>query len=134
MKPVIEGGCVCGGVRYRLEAAPAQVNDCHCLDCRRSSGAPFVTWGSVERSQLVLLTGMLRKIPHANRVRSFASCCGTHLFFEAAPDAETVDVTIASLDDPTPFPPEMSIWTEDRLPWVIMDESRPTYRRSGSDG
>jgi hypothetical protein len=42
MKPVIEGGCVCGGVRYRLEAAPTQVNDCHCLDCRRSSGAPFV--------------------------------------------------------------------------------------------
>jgi hypothetical protein len=43
-------------------------------------------------------------------------------------------LTIASLDDPTPFPPEMSIWTEDRLPWVIMDESRPTYRRSSWDG
>ena len=51
MKLVIEGGCVCGGVRYRLEAAPTQVNDCHCLDCRRSSGAPFVTWVIMDESR-----------------------------------------------------------------------------------
>jgi hypothetical protein len=134
MKTPIEGGCVCGGVRYRLEAAPTQMNDCHCIDCRRSSGAPFVTWGCVDRDQLTLLGGDLRKIPYADRVRSFASCCGTHLFFEDAPDADTVDVAIATLDDPTAFPPEISIWTEDRLPWVVLDETRPSYKRSRRDG
>jgi hypothetical protein len=134
MKPRIEGGCLCAGVRYRLEATPADTNDCHCIDCRRSSGAAFVTWGSVPRQRLVMLSGEVRKVPHANRVRSFAACCGTHLFFEDALDAESVDVALASLDDPTPFPPRMSIWTEDRLPWVILDESRPIYRRSRREG
>jgi hypothetical protein len=81
-----------------------------------------------------MLSGEVRKVPHANRVRSFAACCGTHLFFEDALDAESVDVALASLDDPTPFPPRMSIWTEDRLPWVILDESRPIYRRSRREG
>jgi hypothetical protein len=134
MNSAIEGGCVCGGLRYRLDAAPTQTNDCHCIDCRRSSGAPFVTWGSVDRDKLTILAGQIRKIPHAQRVRSFASCCGTQLFFEEAPDAETIDVTIASLDDPLPFPPAMSIWTEDRLPWVVLDESRAVYTRSSRDG
>ena len=134
MNPVIEGGCLCGGVRYRLGEVPTGVNDCHCIDCRRSSGAPFVTWGNVDRAALTLLKGTLRKIPHANRVRSFAACCGTHLFFEDAPNTSNVDVTIASLDDPVPFPPEMTIWTEDRLPWVALDECRPTYKRSRRDG
>jgi hypothetical protein len=130
----LEGGCLCGGVRYRLAEAPTQLNDCHCIDCRRSSGAPFVTWGSVPRARVSIHQGTLRKVPHANRIRSFASCCGTQLFFENALDAETVDVTIASLDDPTPFPPEMSIWTEDRLPWVSLDESRPSHLRSSRGG
>jgi hypothetical protein len=134
MNAVIEGGCLCGGVRYRLGTTPTQINDCHCIDCRRSSGAPFVTWGTVERGALLMLKGALRKIPHAGRVRSFAACCGTHLFFEDAPDAQTVDVTIASLDDPVPFAPEMIIWTEDRLPWVSLNEERPSYRRSRRDG
>ena len=32
-----------------------------------------------------------------------------------------MSVTIASLDDPTPFAPERAIWIEDRLPWVVID-------------
>ena len=71
-------------------------------------------------------------VPHAGRVRSFAACCGTHLFFEDADGAPTVDVTIASLDDPTPCAPTRVIWTEDRLPWVVLDGALPTFlQRSG---
>jgi hypothetical protein len=117
---------------FRLEAIPTTLNDCHCIDCRRSSGAPYVTWGTVPRAKLKLLTGResVREVAHADRVRSFAACCGTHLFFADTADSETIDVTIASLDDPTPFAPQMVIWTEDRLPWVRLDESLPAYRRS----
>ena len=38
-----------------------------------------------------------------------------------------VDVTIASLDDPTPFAPRRAIWLEDKLPWVTIDESLPKF-------
>lgn len=130
MNPVIEGGCLCGGTRYRLEERPARLNDCHCIDCRRSSGAPYVTWGTAPRAKVVLLKGALRELPFAGRVRSWAACCGTHLFFADTPDSPEVDVTIASLDDPTPFAPGLAIWTEDRLPWVRLDPQLPAYRRS----
>src|SRR6266516_3671476 len=98
----LTGGCVCGGTRYVLKSRPFSVNDCHCVDCRRSSGAPYVTWGAVPRDDLVMTKGEPRKIAHANRIRSFAACCGTHLFFEENKDSDTIDVTIASLDDPAP--------------------------------
>lgn len=130
MKTNLPGGCVCGGTRYVLEENPATLNDCHCIDCRRSSGAPFVTWGTVPRERMRLVSGSLRHVSHANRVRSFAVCCGTHLFFADVPESPTIDVAIASLDDPTPFPPTFAIWTEDKLPWVILDETRPAYRKS----
>ncbi|PYK74688.1 MAG: GFA family protein, partial [Verrucomicrobia bacterium] len=53
----ITGGCVCGGTRYALTSAPFSLGDCHCIDCRRSAGAPYVTWGSVRREDLVVTRG-----------------------------------------------------------------------------
>lgn len=125
---------MCSGLRYELREEPRDLNDCHCIDCRRSSGAPFVTWGTVPRAAAVVVQGALRNVAHANRIRSFAACCGTLIFFADAADAPTVDVTIASLDDPAPFAPQMTIWTEDRLPWVLVDERKPVYRRSRREG
>ena len=129
----LTGGCVCGGTRYALLAAPAGLNDCHCVDCRRSTGAPYVTWGSVRPADLKITQGKLREVPHAGRLRSFAACCGTHLFFRETTTSEWIDVTIASLDDPTAFPPEKSIWTEDKLTWVILDPKLPAFRRSSRE-
>jgi len=127
MSVPIEGGCLCGGVRYRLQTAPARLSDCHCIDCRRASAAPFVTWGEVPRDDIELLSGELRKVGHADRLRSFASCCGTPLFFQDNENSQSVDVTVASLDHPESYPPAVAIWTEDRLPWVTLDPVRPTF-------
>ena len=113
-----------------LKSRPFALIDCHCIDCRRSAGAPYVTWGSVPREDLVVTKGEPRKIAHANRIRSFAACCGTHLFFEDTKDSETIDVTIASLDDPAPFAPQKTIWLEDKLPWVAIDESLPMFQKT----
>ena len=62
---------------------------------------------------------------HAGRLRGFAACCGTQILFEDAPDFPSLDVAIATLDDPSPFPPKRAIWTEDKLPWVLLDPSLP---------
>jgi len=45
----VTGGCVYGGTRYVLKSRPFALVDCHCIDCRRSAGAPYVQWGSVPR-------------------------------------------------------------------------------------
>ena len=100
----IEGGCLCGGVRYRLYAQPKQGSDCHCEDCRRASAAPYVTWCSVPSKAIDVLSGELRRVSYADRLRSFASCCGTPLFVQDEVRSEWIDVTVASLDDPKTFP------------------------------
>ena len=130
MATTIEGGCLCGGVRYRLRAKPKQGSDCHCEDCRRASGAPYVTWCSVPSKMVEVLSGKVRRVLYADRLRSFASCCGTPLFMQDEVTSEWIDVTVASLDDPKAFPPKAAIWTEDKLPWVELDPSRPAFLRN----
>ena len=127
MNVSIEGGCLCGGVRYRLRAEPTQLSDCHCIDCRRASAAPFVTWGALSREDIEILSGELRKVSHAGRLRSFAACCGSPLFFQDDQASASIDVTIASLDDPQSYSPQVAIWTEDRLPWVQLSPERKTF-------
>ena len=39
-----KGGCFCGTIRYEFDAEGIPVADCHCTMCRRTSGAPYVTW------------------------------------------------------------------------------------------
>jgi hypothetical protein len=134
MTAPIEGGCLCGGVRYRLHAGPAQLSDCHCIDCRRASAAPFVTWGAVRKEDIEVLSGSVRKVPHAERLRSFSACCGTPLFFQNNEASASIDVTIASLDRPEGYSPAVAIWTEDRLPWAVLDPSRRTYRQGRETG
>src|SRR5438067_2226734 len=103
---------------------------CHCEDCRRASAAPYVTWCSVPSKAIEVLSGELRRVSYAERLRSFASCCGTPLFIQDEVGSEWIDVTVASLDDPKTFHPEVAIWTEDKLPWVKLDPSRRAFRRS----
>ena len=121
----LNGGCLCGGVRYELGEPPFGLVDCHCVDCRRSSGAPYVTWGIVKRENFRLVRGILRPVEYAGRIRSFAPCCGTQILFEDAPNWPRVDVAIATLDEPQPFRPKRAIWTEDKLPWVMLTPEVP---------
>jgi hypothetical protein len=51
-----------------LKSRPLALIDCHCIDCRRSAGAPYVQWGSVRREDLIVTKGEPRKIAYANRI------------------------------------------------------------------
>lgn len=51
----MEGGCVCGRIRYRLKARPMVVHCCHCRWCQRESGASFALNAVIETAQVELL-------------------------------------------------------------------------------
>jgi hypothetical protein len=38
-----KGGCHCGAVRYVASEDPITIINCHCGDCQKIAGAPFIT-------------------------------------------------------------------------------------------
>jgi hypothetical protein len=127
---VICGGCLCGSVRYEATGGPYNITHCHCSDCRRSSGAPFVTWASFRRSGFRFTAGKPNELRWAGRVRSFCSRCGTPLTFMTDPNADEVDVTVCSFDQPDTVTPVDHTWIEDRLPWIRLADDLPSYRQA----
>jgi hypothetical protein len=55
------------------------------------------------------------------------------LFFAKSKYSEWADVTIASLDEPEKFPPEKSIWTEDKLPWILLNPEQPSFEQDSPE-
>jgi hypothetical protein len=60
----------------------------------------------------------------------FAHCVFGASVFQDNKDSATIDVTIASLDDPTPFAPQKVIFLEDKLPWVTIDKLLPAFPKT----
>src|SRR5262249_26438463 len=77
---MLRGGCFCGWIRYETGATPFDETNCHCSICRRTTGAPFVAWFSMPRSEFRLVCGEPTRFEStAKGTRSFCPRCGTQL-------------------------------------------------------
>ena len=130
----LPGGCLCGRIRYSLNEAPLRVMQCHCRDCQRQSGSAFSVNAVVRRGRLAFegdeparYTGIS---DGGNTVhRHFCGRCGSPLF-SAFDGVGVVALKLASLDDPTPYAPQASLWCDRMLPWVHAPEGVPTFARN----
>jgi hypothetical protein len=124
---MLTGGCFCGRVRYETDAAPYNETNCHCSICRRTTGAPFVAWFSVARSQFRLRGELSRFRSSGKATRGFCRDCGTQITFELDGAGDEIDVTTASLDEPNAVPPRDHTRTSSRLEWVKLGDGLPQF-------
>lgn len=137
MSVALVGGCLCGAVRYRLDDAPASIVDagyCHCRLCQRASGAPVVAWLTLPIAKLAYTRGTpIVFASSAHSQREFCATCGTPIAFRRIQSPQTVDVTLASLDDPSSVSPHYHIWRQSRLPWFETADALPRHEDAGPD-
>jgi hypothetical protein len=132
MRLPIEGGCLCGAIRYRVTRPPTGAAICHCATCRRAAGAQSVAWATVAGDGFAFVAG--RPAEHASSpgvVRTHCVACGSSLTFRGEP--ATIDVTLASFDDPEVLRPAKEIWLSHRLSWEPLSPSLPGFAEGGPD-
>jgi hypothetical protein len=129
----LEGGCLCGAVRYRAWGKAYGITHCHCQTCRRASGAPFVTWTGFDTDKFTFTGSQPAAYASSNNViRTFCNRCGTSLTYQRLDLPGSVDVTVGSMDAPESLKPEDHTWTESRLPWIVLRDQLPVYAREKS--
>jgi hypothetical protein len=133
VKSRLEGGCLCGEVRYRLTAAPNYVYFCHCRDCQLESGSPFVTDMNIDRATLKIagpLTRYTRTGDSGKSVhRNFCTRCGTTLLTEFDVDPEHVSIKACSLDDPSSLTPDRHLFVSRKQSCLKIDDGLMQYER-----
>lgn len=127
----LQGGCLCGAVRYRVSGKPKNTMVCHCQTCRRAAGAPVVAWLTFASSHFHWTQGKpvaFHSTPPV--VRTFCGACGTPLTYAHERSPKTIDVTTCSLDAADSFPPTHHSWMSDNVSWVRFGDRLPTFPRS----
>lgn len=126
---IMEGGCLCGAVRYQIDGHPRRTTNCHCLHCRRSSGAAFVTWIECHPSHFRVVSGAPSRYESRPQVtRQFCGKCGAQLTYQHADEPDTIDVTACSLDDVAAVSPEDHVWCDRMVPWVKITDGLQRYK------
>jgi hypothetical protein len=118
----IEGGCLCGRVRYGADAEPAFVGVCHCVDCQRFSGSAFSTVIGIPGTALNL-TGVVKtftKTADSGKTihRRFCPECGSGIVEEAEALPDMVMLSAGTLDDRSWVKPGSQIYCDSAQPWV----------------
>jgi hypothetical protein len=122
----LEGGCLCGKVRYVVSAEPIFSGACHCRNCQKETGSAFNQVLGVP-SDALAVTGAVQVYDGRGDSgqpthRSFCPTCGS-------PIASNVDVmpgismiSIGTLDDPSVAVPQMHIYCRSKLDWITLPE------------
>ena len=128
---IVEGGCLCGAVRFRAGGESSHPTLCHCDSCRRAAGAPVVAWVTFPLAEFTFTQGAPARYRSSAPVeRTFCPRCGTPLTYQHSSYPTEIDVTVASLDDPSAFPPTDHTWTSERIAWLELGDPLPRHEQS----
>ena len=132
---IFRGGCLCESLRYAAENEPLDVGYCHCRICQRSTGAPVLVWASFPTQAFRYSRGkpaLHRSSSHGQR--EFCARCGCQIAYRELDVPTSVDVNVASLDDPGLLKPRSHIFTESRIAWFDTSDALPRFPGAAPSG
>lgn len=129
----LSGGCLCGGIRYRIAGAPLFVGQCYCKDCRKATGTGHSTVVGVMETQL-RVTGdpaiYASQGGSGGQVRRhFCPVCAGRLYTAADSSGPVRMVQAGSLDDPNAVTPTVAIYVKDALAWDRIDPALAKFEQ-----
>jgi hypothetical protein len=97
----IEGGCLCGAVRFALTEMPTLAGYCHCTRCQRRTGTAASPQARIDGKIFRLLAGeeQIRgwRPPALGFEKCFCTECGAHLLSRNA-DGSQMSIRMGAFD------------------------------------
>ena len=129
---MLNGRCECRVVRYEVVDEFRYAANCHCSNCRASTGSAFKPFAGIERDRLTVTQGadrlMIVGSPDANHTR--CAECGS-LLFSVVRDGGWVHVALGSLEDEPGIRPTEHIFVDSKAPWFEITDDLPQNQGYG---
>jgi hypothetical protein len=134
----IEGGCLCGSVRYKSDVEPVFEVVCHCQTCRKNSGSAFSFNIAVPQDSLEVEGDTLRTYEDRSGasgqpfLRKFCGECGSHVYSHGPAYGALAFIKAGTLDDASWVNPTMHIWCSEKLDWSVIPAGATLVPRNPS--
>jgi len=129
---VLDGGCECGAVRYRVADEFLYAANCHCSNCRAATGSAFKPFAGIERSKLEITNGADGLLVWGDDDSNHTRCaqCGS-LLYSVVRDGAYVHVALGSLADAPTLRPTEHIFVGSKAPWFELTDDLPRHEELG---
>ena len=136
MSFVLDGGCLCGAVRFHVNQAPLKTLVCHCTFCQRMTGSSFYANSVFPIEAVEFNDGEVRKYEHTSDGSGrkvyveFGPTCGTTigLTFERWRDLRAV--SRGCYDNPNAVDITSNIWTRSAQSGVALPAEVDCFARA----
>lgn len=123
---MFRGSCLCGAVRFRVEAPTLWCAHCHCTMCQRTHGAAFVTWVGTAAERVTIEDSRLTWYRSSDKAqRGFCASCGSSLFFRSERWPGEVHVTRANFHGGIDREPEGHVFFDTHVSWFPISDHLP---------
>ncbi len=120
------GGCLCGAIRYCVNAPITALRVCHCTHCQKTSGTGASVNAVIQSKDFALTRGTPKR--YADKAdsgrllqRFFCGDCGSPIYSQRDITPERIVVRAGSFDDSSAMKIAAHIWTSSRRPWSHID-------------
>lgn len=127
---MIEGGCLCGGVRFRLKGKLGPAAYCHCQQCRRASGSAFAANAPARTAYFELTSGndlVSEYESSPGKFRAFCRLCGSPIYSRRDAEPDIRRIRLGTLDSDPDRRPFAHFWVGSKAPWYSIEDSLPQY-------
>ena len=124
----LAGRCFCGAVHYTVADQFVYAANCHCSNCRRTTGSAFKPFAGIEREKFVVTKGEEARMIFGDDKGHDAHCarCGS-LLYSLVRDSAWVHVAMGTLLDDPSIRPTAHIFVGSKAPWFTITDGLPQY-------
>ena len=124
------GSCLCGGIEYRLDVEPQQIQICHCQQCRKAQGTPFATNAPVPSAAFHIVRGseLLSEFESSpGKWRAFCRRCGSPIYSRRDSMPEVVRVRAGTINEPLRARPVAHFHVASKCNWWDIADGLPQH-------
>jgi hypothetical protein len=127
----LTGGCLCGGVRFRVDAPLVVATYCHCTRCQRRTGTAASAQARIQPGSLTVTQGeeLIRMYaPPDGFPKLFCDACGSALWSRSPNDPDIISVRLGAFDGDPGIRPSLRQFVAYAASWEdIPDDGLPRY-------
>jgi hypothetical protein len=125
---MLDGGCWCDAVRYRVADEFLYASNCHCSRCRAATGSAFKPFAGIEREKLEITDGLDKLLVVGDDDLNDTRCgsCGS-LLFSVVRDGAYVHVAMGSLVEAPSMRPAKHIFVGSKALWFEITDDLPQF-------
>ena len=122
----LAGRCECRAVRYVVADEFLYAANCHCSNCRASTGSAFKPFAGIERDKLRVVEGGETLLVWGDEDENHTRCgvCGS-LLYSVVRDGAYVHVAMGSLVDEPAIRPGEHIFVGSKAAWFEITDDLP---------